>query len=249
MKRIRGLDAPTPGLSDYVAGAAGEADWEGFRSHRRGASYRELVESLIDLQHRLCAYCEIELGRLNRQIEHVVPRSHSKYGAARALDPANLAACCLGGTRETDDRPRFRLPIADNMSCGQRKGDRTHRNFVDPRDLPEIPSLTRVRPDGLIEADEYACTEQGRSSEAINQTIDLLGLNVERLKVARAALWRALHEGWRDCLEDGMVMRAAAREALLPNDGGLPEFFTTRRSYFSGWGGEEVLSEEPRAWI
>lgn len=44
-------------------------------------------------------------------------------------------------------------------------------------------------------------------------------------------------------------MRGAAREELLPDDGRLRRFFTTSRSYFTEWEGEEVLAEDPGAWV
>ena len=135
------------------------------------------------------------------------------------------------------------------MSCGQKKGDGTIPNFVDPRTLPDIPSLIRVGPDGRIEADEQACAAAGWAADRVDRTIDFLGLNVERLRLAREERWRALEDAWRDHDADEDVMQEAAREALLPgHDGRLRRFFTTSRSYF-GPVGERVLAQKPSAWV
>ena len=105
MKRIRKLSHPTPGLDAYLAEKDNDAkDWEEFRSHKAGASYRELVEALVDTQHGLCGYCEIDINERDRQVEHVLPQSAPQQGAARALDHANMIACCKGGTLQTDRR-------------------------------------------------------------------------------------------------------------------------------------------------
>ena len=244
MKRIRALDNPTPGLADYLDCERGDADWDGFGSYRAGAAKSELIEALQNIQHGLCAYCEIDLDERNRQIEHVVPRSHPRHGAAKAPDAGNMIACCLGGTKETaQDSKHYLPPIKDNTSCGQKKGNGTIPDFVDPRNLPCIPSLIRVGQDGRIEADEQAVT--GRAAKAVNEAIGLLGLNVERLRLAREERWLELEEYGAD--ED--VMLAAAREELLPDrNGKLPKFFTTSRSYF-GPVGEHVLAQKPRAWV
>ena len=248
MKPLRVLDAPTPGLADYVAVAGGEGDWDGFRSHQGGGGYRELVEKLVELQHGLCGYCEIGLAKSNRQVEHVIPRSHAQCGSERALDRMNMIACCMGGEKKSDDPARFRTPIGENRSCGQRKGDYGGANFVDPRKLPPSPSPMRVMPDGRIEADASACRAAGLSADDVRETIGILGLNVERLRLGREAIWRGLSEAYGEYVHDPAKMTVAARGELLPNaDGRLPEFFTTARSFFAQWG-EDVLALAPQ-WI
>ena len=136
------------------------------------------------------------------------------------------------------------------MSCGEKKGHKTIPDFVDPRTLPALPSLMRVGPDGRIEVDEDACRVAGQGANGVGETVEFLGLNVERLRLAREERWRVLEDAWKDHHDDEDIMREAAREELLPDgSGGLSRFFTTRRSYFAAWGGEEVLAEEPRDWI
>ena len=223
---------------------------DGFRAHRSGKSYRELRCALAGRQHGLCGYCEMELPVGRRQVEHVTPRSDPERGAARALDVRNMMACCFGGTLRTAREPdQYLPPVKENMSCGQKKGNDTIPDFVDPGELPEIPPLTRVTSSGHIEADEHACIAAGWEADRIAGTIEFLGLNVERLRRAREERWKALEDAWKSHYDEKDTMRAAACEELLPENGRLRRFFTTSRSYFSAWGGEEVLSQEPREWI
>ena len=249
MKRIRALNGPTPSLDDYLNCDGAYADWDGFRSHQAGAAYREIVEVLQSVQHGLCGYCEIDLTQLDRQVEHVIPRSDQRAGLARALDPTNMIACCKGGTWSTGDDARWRTPVKRNRSCGEAKQDLVDPDFVDPRMLPDLPSLILVRSDGGIMADEEACAKAAIEADKVNRTIDVLGLNVERLRLAREKRWRALSDSWRNYLEDSEVMQQAARMELSPGeDDRLPRFFTTSRSYF-GPVGEEILAEAPQTWI
>ena len=248
MKRIRVLNSPTPGLADYLAVTGSKGDWKEFRSHRGGDAYRELMETLVELQHGLCGYCEIRLAPSNRQIEHVVPRSSVQSGPKKALDRTNMIACCRGGERESGDPPQPRRLVRKNRTCGQRKGNYEGANFVDPRKLPPAPSPTRVTHKGRIEADADACRAAGLSANDVRDTIELLGLNVERLRLRREAIWRGLSAAYGDYVDDAGKMRAAAREGLLPDaDDRLPEFFTTARSFFNRWG-EDVLARNPQ-WI
>ena len=248
---------PTPGLADYldaVDNADWEwgANWEEFRSHNAGTSYRELRDTLARNQHGLCAYCEIELRESRRQIEHVIPRSAEAAGNQGTLDVTNMVACCLGGTTKpggSDAGDHHREPIRANMSCGQAKGNRHDDTFIDPRDLPAVPSLMRVRDNGLIEVDDRACQDADVVPDHVTGTIETLNLNAERLRLAR--------EKWRDALVDKSQHLAGDADrmnewirALLTPDAeeGLPRFFTTARCYF-GPVAERILDEPPRRWI
>ena len=256
MKRIRKLRNPTPGLDTYLKCEGAKASWEGFRNHKAGGSYRELAQTLAELQHNLCGYCEIDLTELDRQTEHVIPRSDPQNGTTRALDPTNLIACCKGGTARTffgtdagDDEERFLSPAKGNASCGQAKDDSVDPDFIGPRKLPALPSLTRVDLNGRIEADTEACDSQDIPAASVEKTIEILGLNVERLRLAREKRWRALDDNWREYHDDREVMMAAANGELKPSNGGeLPKFFTTNRSYFSPLS-EDILAEDPQDWI
>ena len=247
MKRIRRFPGPGPGLADYRRQAGAQASWKGYRSHGAGLRrHRELMESLAGLQHGLCGYCEIDLREGDRQVEHVIPVSACP---ARALDAANMIACCRGGASDdTDvrgDRERF---SPREGSCGHAKGDTADPEFVDPRTLPELPSLTRVRPDGRVEADTNACAVANRSADRVEKTIEILGLNIQRLRTARKDYWENLSRKMPDYRCNPNATRDWARGRLLPKNGALPKFFTVSRSYF-GELGERILAQHPRNWV
>ena len=243
MKRIRPLPESPSGLHEYLA-SVDKANWEEFRSHNDGAALSELRDALAQGQHELCAYCEIEIKKGRRQIEHVIPRSDSVAGGQRTLDFANMVACCMGtgssvGLADYDD---------DHTSCGQAKGNENDSAFIDPRTLPEFPSVMSVGSEGVIEADEDACQAARVASEHVARTIRILNLNTKRLCLAREKWVNDLVEKSQHVDgEDGML--AWIREVLTPDgDGRLAPFFTTARWYF-GAAAERVLHEEPRAWI
>ena len=258
MKRIRELKDAPPGLADFRRAEGDNAPWSTLRSRKWRAERRELQDALTLNQHGLCAYCEIDIydpSRQNisrRQIEHVVPRS----GDDRALDLTNMVACCTGGTvraldeeeGEGEGEGHFREPIADNMSCGQAKGDRNDPVFVDPRTLPDLPSLTRVGDDGLIEMDEGACESAGFSPGGMSRTLKILNLNAERLRLARRKWRNTLVEQSQD-IDDPDQMNVWIRSVLTPDaDGRLLRFFTTSRGYFAPLS-EPILQEHPQTWI
>ena len=239
-----------PGLAKYQNQAGLKASWQGYRKHPAGLQrYLELVKNLTDLQHGLCGYCEIDLRERDRQVEHVIPVSDPNRGAAHALDAGNMIACCRGGASDDpsvqQDPERFAPP---EESCGHAKRDNVAPEFVDPRTLPDLPSLTRVRPDGRIEVDTSACQSTGWSVDDVEKTIRILGLNVQRLRRARRDYWSNLSGMMPKYRGDSNAMRNWARSRLLPQNGSLHKFFTTHRSYF-GVLGERVLAEEPRDWI
>ena len=245
MKRIIGLTGPVPDLDEYLDRAGGDASWRGYRRDRK--RYRQLAETLVNLQHGLCGYCENDIRDADRQVEHVVPRSHPRYGRERTFDPANMIACCKGGSSDDEairtDEDRF-----PGRSCGQAKGGNTDRDFIDPRSLPALPSLMRVRVNGWIEADNRACERVGVAVSRVRRTIEIPGLNLERLQRARRRQIRRLDKDWQD-FAHGSAMEPCARRNLLPDhDGVLRRFFTTTRSYF-GELGERVLAQQPRDWI
>ena len=244
MKRIRKLLSPTPGLLNYLEVDISEysgPSWESFRDHMAGASYRELREALTACQRGLCGYCEIELRPPDQQVEHVIPQSDPHRGRVLALDATNMIACCTGGSAKNlygrdagNDEERYLPPAKHNISCGQAKGRTTNADFVDPRALPALPSLLRVRFDGRIEPDPHACGAADISADRVSKTIEILGLNVERLRLAREKHWRALDNAWREHHNGPAIMTGAARMELSPSSSGnLHRFFTTSRSYFA----------------
>lgn len=244
MKRIRTMTKPPPGLSSYL-GQAAEPRYEEFRSYEGGAAYKELIADLVAIQRGLCGYCEVELTDLDRQIEHVAPQSRHPD---RALDTTNMMACCKGGSSPSEDEERFLKPVNRNLSCDKAKADSDDPELRDPHALPAVPSLLAVRHDGRVEADGNACRSEEEIAE-IEKTIEILSLNIERLRRARERRWKDLLAVWAPHFQKAEDVIHGARIELLPReDGRLANFFTTRRSFF-GSHGEQVLSLAPASWV
>ena len=244
MKRIRTMTKPTRGLSSYL-GQAEDPRYREFRDYEGGTAYKELVAGLMALQRGLCGYCEISLTDSHRQIEHIAPQSRHPE---RALDTTNMMAACQGGSSQSEDEDRFLKPPKRNLSCGQAKGDREDPQFVDPRTLPALPSLLAVLHDGRVHADPKICRSEDETAR-IEKTIAMLGLNVERLRAARERRWRDLFDTWAPYFEKARTMIQAAEQELLPReDGRLPSYFTTRRSFF-GSHAEQVLGQAADGWV
>ena len=196
----------------------------------------------------------------DRQVEHVIPRSDPNRGNSEELNHGNMIACCLGGAAKNlhgpdaaGDQMRFLAPAKRNVSCGQAKGETVDEAFADPRSLPPLPAVVRVYPDGRMDADQDACERSGVNTEFIRRTIEILGLNVDRLRVARRSHWDALTRSWINDIDDDesveAAMISAARSELLPNENGrLHTFFTTSRSYFAPYG-ERILQQSTDKWV
>lgn len=252
MKRIRALQGPPPDLQAYRAAAAGDESWDEFRSFRGSSdAYWQLADALESRQHGLCGYCEVALRPHNRQVEHVAPRSSHPEAA---LDYANLIACCkgAGSPTETNGDQGGRRRRGRHVSCGTAKGDAPPENLVDPRHLPASPSVFRVLIDGNIEADLGACELVGMEVSTVERTIDVLGLNVPRLRSARERRWSALRDSMDERLSEAEQVRASAELELLPDqEDRLPAYFTTARSFFKSRTDavDDLLGEAPQRWI
>ena len=250
MKVIRKLKTPTSGLAEYLKAVGDEANWDEFRSHNSGASYRELREALTQNQRGICAYCEMVIDKWRRQVEHVIPQSDSENVRLKTTDIANMVACCTGGTTPDGD-DSYRRPVRYNMSCGQAKGNQIDEDFIDPRTLPAMPSLVRVLDDGRIEADETACQSAKFHFDSVTRTIDILNLNAERLRLNREKWWNGLEEETAQIEETDNpdIVKTWIRSLLTPDKNNrLIPLFTTTRSYFAPLG-EVILAEVPQEWI
>lgn len=196
MKFCATLPADPPGLADFRAANSYESNWTIFRNSHR-AAYKQLADTLELSQRGLCAFCETllitNIPTPARQIEHWRPKSNGGnpiHGVT--FDVANLHACCLGGSKPHLAPPYGPLGLgtADHLSCGQKKGDEdpyaialVERPYR-PTELPLSPHAFNVEMDGTLQVNA-AAVAAGLSDARLQATINFLGLNCERLKVAR----------------------------------------------------------------
>ena len=252
MKVIRGLDSATQGLVDYKSQEPQEPTYPRFRNYDSGNAYRELLTVLIDTQHGLCGYCEVKLVGPDRQVEHFVPQDAGEEGRRKAVDYSNMIACCLGGDQAglfEKDTERYISPTKDSISCGAAKQDITDPRLIDPRTLAASPSPFRVQADGKMVPDPKACAYLGLPEPSVWRTIEILGLNVRRLKANRTEIWDLVQENYGGTLNNTATAELAAQVELLPGTGNdIPKYFTTIRSFF-GTAAETVLMRDTQAWI
>lgn len=266
MKKVRPLQTQPPLLAAYVAAntaatqatgtQAGKA-WEAFRTDDRSA-FTELLAELAAVQRGLCLYCEQRvtlstgfLVPLDYQVEHVLPKSK---GPGRVLQWGNLALACQGGTSSAHKDPsRFTAPPSANTSCGSKKDADDLPPCGDPRAFASFARLTKVDTLGIISADVNECIAAGVNVAVINDTIALLNLNCERLKLARGRVAAELNE-WLlqilDVLMNDPHVTAADRQNTLAG------FVSTRlqpdvnghlRAFWSVW--REKLGPAAQVWV
>ncbi|RKZ53982.1 MAG: hypothetical protein DRR16_12770 [Candidatus Parabeggiatoa sp. nov. 3] len=65
MKNVKQLDRVPASLQQFLKGyppnKRAKKDWNAFRNNEGGKTYSNLIQALSNIQHGLCAYCEINL--------------------------------------------------------------------------------------------------------------------------------------------------------------------------------------------
>jgi uncharacterized protein (TIGR02646 family) len=177
-------------------------NWNSFRNHNGGVSYRNLRNLIFSTQGGLCAYCEANVSERpesRKRIEHFHPKSdQSNHLINWSLDWGNVFGVCIGG----DDSNKTAHPRPKNLSCDSHKNhlassdsslEKPEGNVLNPLDMVVGPCLFSLnRATGELEADENACRsvtlpENNYSStyELVSSTIKILNLNCDRLNEQR----------------------------------------------------------------
>jgi uncharacterized protein (TIGR02646 family) len=134
-------------------------------SNLDSAVRQELKETLIEQQKEMCCYCEVSLKQsTNVHVEHLEDKHNWPN---RIFDYDNLLASCQY-----------------NDSCGHKKGAGYFSGMVSPLDDKCESRFTYTGIGTMIPTDETDVKAQS--------TIDLLGLNCNRLKGRRKAIIQAL---------------------------------------------------------
>jgi uncharacterized protein (TIGR02646 family) len=239
MKRIA---SPAP-PARFVAWAAAhpDASWEQFKNDDREAA-AELRQALMDAQHQLCAFCEIDLqAPLFAQVEHWHPKDPALDPTHNwGLDFSNLMAGCEGGARPDVDPKgkRWQAPIKKTQRCGQAKGNKVlvHQMLDPRRQVPEGP-VWEVDPQGFLRPRDDLAPEV--KTLALS-TIQHLNLNSKVLLRLRKAQWDAIEKSVKQaCVDAGgdeeaeVVARRSTVALWLGLVGEkLANFWTTARAYY-----------------
>jgi uncharacterized protein (TIGR02646 family) len=278
MKKVKQLQSAPASLQDFLTEYPYEKryikDWKAF-GNEGGPAKHELMQALDNVQHGLCAYCEIELVKqtdkgliYDRQIEHFHPKSDIPSVVDWMFEITNLFAACRGGSQihlfgddsSVKDDERCLAPYEKNYSCGEAKQDDNVDNLIlKPSELPDSPSLFVVSDDGAISVDFDACHQTGVNITKALETIKRLNLDCTRLRNARQAIWEKLNDDlaneWDSLGDDATdddfeTLLAQMAEDMFTFEANevLPAFFTTIRSFF-GIHAETVLIQSPQNWI
>jgi uncharacterized protein (TIGR02646 family) len=280
MKRVKQLNAVPTSLQRFLQEEFSPAnrqikDWEAFRNDDSGKTFRELIDALTEIQHGLCAYCEINLVKMvegqpvyDREIEHFHPKSDISHQTDWMFEITNLFAACKGGSEVNifgdkaregyRDTARCLPPIKKNLSCGGTKIDKILDNqILKPSNLPMSPPLFSVSIfNGAISVDENACHQTGINPEKAKSTIKELNLNCKRLCEVRKRILKKLDANYRQqratldasaifAQIDTLLNQMVTQFLAVKPDGSLPAFFTTIRVFF-GAKAEAFLAHPPK---
>ncbi len=214
MKCISKGDPPQE-LRDYRASAP-DATWEEMRgdAQRNGqAVYDACRKTLIEQQGGLCAYCEIGIrdnDPLKCRVEHFHPKADRRPGQRNwALDWDNMLGVCAGGSYRHAPAPYALEPLASNLSCDARKDQLIQAGrlkiddgwILSPMTIVAFPSLFKFshstgelspNPGGCEALEENVPNLHPTTEELVQNTIDMLGLNCDRLCQARLTISRHL---------------------------------------------------------
>lgn len=193
----------------------------------------EVRVALLVEQGNLCAYSMWRLSAPDRgHIEHIRPqrlaRDRRKDGETDLsdIDYANMVYCYPG---ESENKCEF----------GARKKDSapiSHETFVSPLD-PTCQSRFRFEKDGKVGANR-------KNDGPAIATIELLGLNADRLTKARAAAIRSLPIFQGKRLVSANEARKRARLALERDaDGAFPEFAVALHQVLSRYADKRAAKE------
>jgi len=155
-------DQNTPDFDKWKASA--NDDWQPTYEDLSGTIKEEVKNSLIKEQGYICCYCERRLTDDGSHIEHFNPQSNN---AVNPLDYANMLCSCQNQLEQGEPR-----------HCGHLKGDWfDNQLLVSPLD-PDCEGHFTYTADGKIQPAE-------KSDDAARMTIEILGLNINKLNALR----------------------------------------------------------------
>jgi uncharacterized protein (TIGR02646 family) len=205
-------------------------------------TFDSIRDTLASDQKGLCAYCEMSLHEKNRSVEHFIPCNQSTKENNYDLDWQNMLAICLppGGVKD-DDLQNSNLPH-NSPCCGKKKdGEIPDSRLLNPLTLPTSRLFKFSSEDGEIRPDEIACLKVGIPIENVQFTIDILALNVPRLKEQRLVIIDEINQELNDEMIDiNDLEEKIAAEYFGDGTANWPRFFTTFR-WVLGAGAERHL--------
>lgn len=249
MKKV--IKGAEPQLLATYKVATPQNSWEQYTKKK---NRKVLVQDRLKSdQSGLCAYCEINLlekdsaGDADFRVEHFHPKSDTSTAHNWHLDWQNLLGCCHGGSQSNVTSSTIRFTSPDH-SCDVPKEDKNLDGIIlNPlTDVPAYPSIFKCdRTSGKLTAHSENCISANISDAIVQQTIDELRLDAERLNRFRREVLNKLNLELQSLTQSGLTLpQAQSRlsQIYLRKDGNQhwPAFFTSIRSYL-GTKAEEHL--------
>lgn len=157
-----------------------------------------VLDSLVEEQGHLCAYCMCEIPRKDVPtpseiapitIEHVIPRNpDDRRDVGQGLDYNNLVAVCHGNRAPKEEGHEF-----IDLTCDAHR-ENTEFKKINPCDASTLNSI-EYEIDGTIKSDD---------SDVYYDLNETLNLNYSQLKTERTTALNALMDDMNACLESGM---------------------------------------------
>ena len=204
-------------------------------------------QALTD-QGGLCAYCECKIdvalpGKC--RVEHFHPKSDTSTATNWNLEWSNMLATCLGGERT----PHNLYPLPENLSCDAHKNHVLDKSkgksaecdgwILNPLEIPSHVNLFSLnKRNGFLVPNEEACSlipefpgnKHKSTKELINNTINVLNLNCDRLAELRREVIINIEKNIKT-MRVRHVRREDVPQKLIERyfNEHWPEFFTTIR--------------------
>ena len=232
--------------------------WDRFHRYDR-EGYRQIKQYLLEDQHYLCAYCEIDIKFVDSltdkegtiddfRVEHYVAKSgteNSKHNYH--LDWWNMLGVCHGGSQAKVVDPKRRYSkLRSDRTCDVPKSDKPiSGEILNPLKIPKRQRLfCYAENSGKMLVDEKTCPAN-LLTKAEN-TIRELNLNAPRLMRMRKAVIDKLDEKVLEEQAAGRnfeeILRELAQMFLIPYDNRSLPFFSVMRWYFGKYA-EELIAE------
>ena len=163
--------------------------WDKFH-HRSRDGYRQVKRQILQDQHGLCAYCEINI-KLTDEEDRVddfrVEHFHPKVGTENEernyhLEWKNMLGVCHGGSQPRVAEAGYRFSRSkEDRSCDVPKGGKSiNAEILNPLQIPAREMLFCYDSfSGAMSVDEERCPEMLRKKAS--NTITELNLNAPRL--------------------------------------------------------------------
>lgn len=183
-----------------------EETWDRFHRYDRRA-YSQIKKCLLEDQHYLCAYCEIDIKFAENEpegptyiddfrVEHFYPKSLTQDGKHNYhLDWWNMIGVCHGGSQSmvVDAKARY-TRLKSDRTCDVPKSDKPIAGeILNPLIIPRLKRLFCYRESsGMMLVDEETCPPS--LVDKAKNTIRELNLNAPRLMRMRKAVIDKLDE-------------------------------------------------------